>query len=73
MKVGFNYANGGNIGWFSTTPGSESLTGYKGNQDRNIDNIVTSSNIKIMNVHSPKTGLNDLDHKPVIADVVVTW
>lgn len=73
LKAGFNSANGGNMGWFSTTPGSESSTGYKGNQDRNIDNIVTSSNIKIMNVHSPKTGLNDLDHKPIIADVVITW
>lgn len=73
IEAGFNSANGGNMGWLSTTPGSESRTGYSGAPDRNIDNIVTSNNIKIFNVHSPKTGLNDLDHKPIIADIVITW
>lgn len=72
LEKGFNMANGGNMGWFSTASGSSSRTGYKGSANVNIDNIITSSNIKIMNVQVPKTGLNDLDHLPIIADIIIT-
>lgn len=71
--AGFNIANGGNMGWFPTAGGTSSATGFQGKENVNIDNIVTSSNIKIMNVRAPKTGLNDLDHLPVLADVVITF
>lgn len=72
-EAGFNMANGGYQGWHGTTAGSLTLDGRAGGKDRNIDNIITSSNIKIMNVSVPYTGLNDHDHLPVIADLIVTW
>lgn len=68
QEEGFNIANGGHQGWFST-----GTTGrIMGKLDTNIDNIITSKNIKIFNVSSPETGLNDQDHLPVIVDVVIT-
>ncbi|MGN0004287.1 MAG: endonuclease/exonuclease/phosphatase family protein [Sphingobacterium composti] len=72
-KEGFNMANGGHLGWFNTCGGKALKSGYQGATDYNIDNIITSSNIKIFNVSAPTTGLNDLDHLPIIADVVITW
>lgn len=72
-KAGFNMANGGNQGWFPTGVGSLTRLGMADGPDRHIDNIVTSKNIKIMDVSAPHTGLNDMDHLPVIADLVVTW
>lgn len=73
LEAGFNMANGGNLGWFPTASGRVSSSGFSGAPNDNIDNIVTSSNIKIFNVSAPKTGLNDLDHRPIMADVVITW
>ncbi len=73
VKAGFNMANGGDMGWFATASASSSASGYVGKSDVNIDNIITSSNIRIMNVRAPKTGLNDLDHLPVLADLIVVW
>lgn len=70
---GFNMANGGHLGWFNTCGGKALKSGYQGAMDYNIDNIITSSNIKIFNVSAPTTGLNDLDHLPIIADLVITW
>lgn len=67
--AGFNIANGGNMGWFCTAPTSRMMN----RPWVNIDNIVTSKNIKIFNVSAPFTGLNDNDHLPVIAEVVITW
>lgn len=72
-EAGFNMANGGHQGWFATNLDALIKSGYKGKENVNLDNIVTSSNIRIFNVSSPKTGLNDLDHLPIMADVVVTW
>lgn len=72
LEKGYNMANGGNMGWFATAAGNSSRTGYKGKENVNIDNIITSSNMKIMKVRAPKTGLNDLDHLPIIAEVVIT-
>lgn len=72
-EAGFNMANGGYQGWFGTAAGSLKLDGRAGGADKNIDNIITSKNIKIMNVSVPHTGLNDQDHLPVIADVIITW
>lgn len=72
-EEGFNMANGGYQRWFGTAAGSLKLEGRAGGADKNIDNIITSKNIKIMNVSVPYTGLNDQDHLPVIADVVITW
>lgn len=73
-KAGFNMANGGAMGWFGTAAATNSAAGRKGDlPNTSIDNIVTSSNIKIMRVSAPLTGLNDLDHLPVLADVVITW
>lgn len=73
VEAGFNMANGGHLGWFSTSASALTKTGRTGEPNTNIDNIITSSNIKIFNVSAPKTGLNDLDHLPVIADLVITW
>ena len=71
--AGFNIANGGHQGWFGTAWGSLTQSGLRGAPDKNIDNIMTSPNIKIMNVSAPLTGLNDQDHLPVLADLVITW
>lgn len=72
-EAGFHMANGGHQGWFSTAASKQINSGHQGGADTNIDNIVTSPNIKIFNVSAPKTGLNDLDHLPIIADIVLTW
>jgi len=73
VEAGFNMANGGHLGWFSTAAAAVLTSGRKGEPNTNIDNIVTSSNIKIFNVSAPQTGLNDLDHLPLLADLVITW
>lgn len=70
-EAGFNIANGGDQGWFATSS-RVILDRMKDGADRHIDNIITSRNIKIMNVLAPHTGLNDLDHLPLIADVIIT-
>jgi endonuclease/exonuclease/phosphatase family metal-dependent hydrolase len=62
QEEGFNIANGGYEGWYRTA-----------GSILHLDNIITSPNIKIMNVSAPETGLNDLDHLPVIADLIITW
>ena len=72
-KAGFNIANGGYQGWFTTAGGRTRMEGMKDSKDWHIDNIITSKNIKIMNVSAPHTGLNDFDHLPVLADLVITW
>ncbi|WP_164108498.1 MULTISPECIES: endonuclease/exonuclease/phosphatase family protein [Sphingobacterium] len=73
-EAGFNMANGGVQGWFGTAVGTNAAEGRVGAvPNRSIDNIVTSSNIKIMNVSAPFTHLNDLDHLPILADLIVTW
>lgn len=72
QKTGFNIANGGNQGWFATASGGARLAHMIDGPDRHIDNIITSGNIKIMNVSAPHTGLNDLDHLPVLADIIIT-
>ncbi|SFC73796.1 Metal-dependent hydrolase, endonuclease/exonuclease/phosphatase family [Parapedobacter composti] len=69
QEQGFNIANGGYMGWFCTAPTSRAI----GRKDGfNIDNIITSPNIKIMNVSAPFTTLNDRDHLPVLADLIIT-
>lgn len=70
--AGFNIANGGPQGWFVTAASAVQLDRMKDGPNRHIDNIITSSNIKIMNVSAPYTKLNDMDHLPVIADVIIT-
>ena len=70
-EAGFNIANGGDQGWFTTSM-SVILDRMKDGPNRHIDNIITSSSIKIMNVSAPHTGLNDLDHLPLIADIIIT-
>jgi endonuclease/exonuclease/phosphatase family metal-dependent hydrolase len=66
--AGFNVANGGNEGWFCTAATRCGTTTV----DVNIDNIITSRNINISKVAAPTTGLNDLDHLPIMADLTVT-
>ena len=73
VQEGFNMANGGNMGWFGTAAATNIAAGRKGGANTNIDNIITSKNIKIMNISAPFTGLNDLDHLPILADLVITW
>lgn len=70
-KSGFNMANGGQQGWFATAAPALINSGRTGGTNMNIDNIITSPNIKIFNISAPKTGLNDLDHFPIIADLVI--
>lgn len=72
-EEGFNIANGGHQGWFGTAFGSLKLAGREAGADKNIDNIITTQNIKIMNISAPQTGLNDQDHLPIIADLIITW
>jgi endonuclease/exonuclease/phosphatase family metal-dependent hydrolase len=68
--AGFNIANGGNEGWLCTAAG-KCMEGISDTASH-IDNIITTANIRIMNVSAPLTGLNDNDHLPVLADVVIT-
>jgi len=70
-EAGFNIANGGHLGWFATSR-TVILDCMQDAPDRHIDNTITSSNIKIMNVSAPTTGLNDLDHLPLLADIIIT-
>ncbi|WP_018627739.1 hypothetical protein [Niabella aurantiaca] len=70
--AGFNIANGGAQGWFVTASGGVKLDRMKDGPNRHIDNIITSKNIKIMNVSAPYTKLNDMDHLPVTADIIIT-
>jgi len=70
IEAGFNMANGGNEGW-KCTAASKCADG-SADSSSHIDNIVTTHNIKIMNVSAPMTGLNDTDHLPVLADVIIT-
>ena len=73
QNEGFNIANGGYMGWFGTAAGGNRAAGRREGPNTNIDNIITSKNIKILNVSAPYTGLNDLDHLPILADLVITW
>ncbi|MDR1723099.1 MAG: endonuclease/exonuclease/phosphatase family protein [Tannerella sp.] len=70
LEAGFNMANGGNEGWKCTL--ARKCAEGLADSSSHIDNIVTTQNIKIMNVSAPMTGLNDTDHLPVLADVVIT-
>ncbi len=69
--AGFNIANGGHEGWHCTA--AKRCDNDDAFETRNIDNIITSKNIKIMNVSAPHTALSNEDHWPILADVVVTW
>jgi endonuclease/exonuclease/phosphatase family metal-dependent hydrolase len=69
QEVGFNIANGGYEGWHCTNPPCDRTE----KDILHIDNIITSKNIKIMNVSAPETGLSDRDHWPIIADLIITW
>ncbi len=69
--AGFNIANGGYEGWFCTA--AKRCDEADKFETRNIDNIITTKNIKIMNVSAPHTGLSAEDHWPVLTDVVITW
>ncbi|MDR1335339.1 MAG: hypothetical protein LBK22_00740 [Tannerella sp.] len=69
FDAGFNIANGGYEGWFCTA----AKACEAGKPDSHIDNIITSRNIKIMNVSAPHTGLTSEDHWPVLADIIITW
>lgn len=65
--AGFKVANGGDEGWFCT---AASKCGSQTN-NVHIDNIITSPNLTIKRVSAPRTGLNDLDHLPLRAEVTL--
>jgi endonuclease/exonuclease/phosphatase family metal-dependent hydrolase len=67
-NAGFNVANGGDEGWFCTAAARCSTT----TNDVHIDNIITTRNIRISRVAAPNSGLNDLDHLPIMADVTIS-
>jgi endonuclease/exonuclease/phosphatase family metal-dependent hydrolase len=67
--AGFNVANGGDEGWFCTAAARCGTT----TNDVHIDNIITTKNIKLSKVAAPNTGLNDLDHLPIMADATITF
>lgn len=69
-ESGFNIANGGYQGFFVTAP-AQKRRGLK--DGVNIDNIITSKNIKIIKVDAPAHHLTIKDHSPIIADVIITW
>ncbi len=65
--AGFNIANGGSEGWFSTS-------GKRKGTDlplQHIDNIITSPNMTLRKISAPNTGLNDKDHFPILAEIVL--
>ena len=65
--AGFNIANGGDYGFISTSPGGTSKV-----SDRCcLDNIITSANIEIRHPYSSITNVNDQDHLPILAEVVI--
>ncbi len=65
-QAGFNIANGGDAGFICTWPmGAVKATNYC------IDNIVTSTNIEIRHPHSVITNVNDQDHFPILAEIVI--
>lgn len=67
---GFNIANGGYQGFFVTYPDGVA----KGKKDGiHLDNIITSSNIKIMGIQAPANPLTMRDHYPIIANLIITW
>lgn len=70
VEAGFNIANGGYQGFFVTNS-SGKMKGKK--EGLHIDNIITSKNIKIMNVKVPENSLTARDHLPILADVIITW
>lgn len=72
QQTGCNIANGGSQGWFATAAGSFKPERMNDGPNKHIDNIITSKNIKIMNVSTSYTGLNDMDHLPLMADVIIT-
>lgn len=65
-KAGFNIANGGDAGFICTYPKNTIK-----NKNYCIDNITTSANIKIRHPHSVVTNVNDQDHLPILAEVVI--
>ncbi len=71
-EQGFNIANGGNEGWFCTWSKNCDKED-KEKHNASLDNIITSKNIKIMNVSAPQNRLTDKDHWPLLADIIITW
>ena len=68
QNEGFTIANGGAEGWHCTAAGGrERGRTY----NLNIDNIVTTKNIQIMNISAPEPGLNDHDHFPLLAELLI--
>ena len=65
--AGIQVANGGEEGWFCTAAERCATT----KTDVHIDNILTSPNITIRKISAPNTGLNDQDHLPLLAEVVI--
>lgn len=65
---GFNMANGGSEGWFCTWAKD---CEKEDTSNAHLDNIITSKNIKIMNVSAPHNDLSDRDHWPLLADIVI--
>jgi endonuclease/exonuclease/phosphatase family metal-dependent hydrolase len=68
-EAGFNAAQGDREGWHCTAAGGRERGRT---HNLNIDNIVTTKNIRIMNISAPETGLNDHDHFPLTADLIIT-
>ena len=68
-KAGFNIANGGDYGFICTSPGNTSRADL--DSKCCLDNIITSPNITIMHPYSSTTHVNDQDHLPILAEVVI--
>jgi endonuclease/exonuclease/phosphatase family metal-dependent hydrolase len=66
-KEGFNVANGGEKGFFRT------VDELKKSKNISIDNIITSKNIKILDIDATKTGLSNNDHNPLEARIEIDW
>ena len=67
---GFNMANGGSEGWFCTWAKD---CEKDDTSNAHLDNIITSKNIKILNVDAPRNELTDKDHWPLLTDIIITW
>ena len=67
--AGYHIANGGINGFFKTFPGYDPVSDTYNNSY--ADNIITSADIEIRNPFTITTNLNDHDHLPVIAEVVI--
>ena len=71
VDAGYNIANGGRFGFIPTFTSNSTMT-----DTENLDEVITSSNIEIINAYTDNTKANDsivekIDHLPLIAELEI--